>query len=200
MTPDNILADPYAAADTAAARLRELTGAETHDVALVMGSGWAPAAEALGAPAAEFPFTELPSQPSLTSAHQRYDTLVSTLTGAGFDILVADFTPPGHASHSVKVIVPGIEVETMSYHRIGERGVKKLLARGDALAGLGAPPEGAHRVHLTAEAEARLGGPAWFHTRLAKRKLGGLYALYREPERHAAQLLLRQRRHGGGLS
>ena len=36
-----IPADPYAAADAAAARLRELTGAETHDVALVMGSGWA---------------------------------------------------------------------------------------------------------------------------------------------------------------
>ncbi|MFD7296512.1 purine-nucleoside phosphorylase [Streptomyces sp. BH097] len=60
LTPDNVLADPYAAADAAAARLRELTGAETHDVALVMGSGWAPAAEALGEPAAEFPFTELP--------------------------------------------------------------------------------------------------------------------------------------------
>ncbi|MFD6417761.1 purine-nucleoside phosphorylase [Streptomyces sp. NPDC060194] len=60
VTPDLIQGDPYAAADTAAARLRELTGAETHDVALVMGSGWAPAAEALGAPAAEFPVTDLP--------------------------------------------------------------------------------------------------------------------------------------------
>ncbi|WP_419997395.1 purine-nucleoside phosphorylase [Streptomyces boninensis] len=47
----------------AAARLRELTGAETHDVALVMGSGWVPAADALGAPAAEFPVTELPGFP-----------------------------------------------------------------------------------------------------------------------------------------
>ncbi|MFJ6794726.1 purine-nucleoside phosphorylase [Streptomyces sp. NPDC091268] len=55
--------DPFAAADAAAARLRELTGAENHDVALVMGSGWAPAAEALGAPEAEFPVTELPGFP-----------------------------------------------------------------------------------------------------------------------------------------
>ncbi|MEU3773715.1 purine-nucleoside phosphorylase [Streptomyces sp. NPDC032472] len=55
--------DPYAAADAAAARLRELTGAETHDVALVMGSGWAPAAEALGTPEFEFPVTELPGFP-----------------------------------------------------------------------------------------------------------------------------------------
>ncbi|WP_442812494.1 purine-nucleoside phosphorylase [Streptomyces sp. NBC_01210] len=56
-------ADPHAAADAAAARLRELTGAETHDVALVMGSGWAPAVDALGAPEAEFPVTELPGFP-----------------------------------------------------------------------------------------------------------------------------------------
>ncbi|WP_340558581.1 purine-nucleoside phosphorylase [Streptomyces sp. GSL17-111] len=60
-------ADPYLAADAAAARLRELTGAETHDVALVMGSGWVPAAEALGTPEAgysEFPVTELPGFPA----------------------------------------------------------------------------------------------------------------------------------------
>ncbi|MFJ9415879.1 MULTISPECIES: purine-nucleoside phosphorylase [unclassified Streptomyces] len=62
VTPD-IARDPQAAADAAASRLRELTGAETHDVALVMGSGWAPAAEALGAPEHEFPVTELPGFP-----------------------------------------------------------------------------------------------------------------------------------------
>ncbi|MBV9025375.1 MAG: purine-nucleoside phosphorylase [Streptomycetaceae bacterium] len=70
--------DPYAAADAAAARLRELTGAPSHDVALVMGSGWLPAvdalaadvlgADALGADALraadrEFPVTELPGFP-----------------------------------------------------------------------------------------------------------------------------------------
>ncbi|MDB1087037.1 purine-nucleoside phosphorylase [Streptomyces sp. ACA25] len=51
-------------ADAAAARVRELTGAATHDVALVMGSGWAPAADALGErPDHEFPVTELPGFP-----------------------------------------------------------------------------------------------------------------------------------------
>jgi purine-nucleoside phosphorylase len=52
--------DPYALAREAAARLRELTGADTHDVALVMGSGWVPAAEMLGETASEHPVTELP--------------------------------------------------------------------------------------------------------------------------------------------
>ncbi|MGP4002198.1 purine-nucleoside phosphorylase [Streptomyces sp. 8N706] len=60
VTPDNPGAPD---ADAAADRLRELTGAESHDVALVMGSGWVPAAEALGAPASEFPVTELPGFP-----------------------------------------------------------------------------------------------------------------------------------------
>jgi purine-nucleoside phosphorylase len=56
--------DPYAAADAAAARLRELTGADTHDVALVMGSGWVPAAESLGEPDHELPITDLPGFPA----------------------------------------------------------------------------------------------------------------------------------------
>ncbi|HEY2523051.1 MAG TPA: purine-nucleoside phosphorylase [Streptosporangiaceae bacterium] len=38
--------DPYAAAAKSAARLAELTGAGRHDVAVVLGSGWAPAAAA----------------------------------------------------------------------------------------------------------------------------------------------------------
>jgi purine-nucleoside phosphorylase len=36
------------------------TGADRHDVAVVLGSGWAPAAAALGPPSAEIPMAELP--------------------------------------------------------------------------------------------------------------------------------------------
>jgi purine-nucleoside phosphorylase len=56
----NTTTDPYAAATAAAARLKELTGGATHDVALVMGSGWLPAADALGEAEYEFPLTDLP--------------------------------------------------------------------------------------------------------------------------------------------
>ncbi|MFI0724539.1 purine-nucleoside phosphorylase [Streptomyces sp. NPDC021224] len=56
--------EPYAAADDAAARLRELTRAQTHDVALVLGSGWVPAADALGAPDVELAVTDLPGFPA----------------------------------------------------------------------------------------------------------------------------------------
>ena len=53
-------ADPYALAREAAEVLRERTGADTHEVALVMGSGWVPAAEMLGETVAELPVTDLP--------------------------------------------------------------------------------------------------------------------------------------------
>ncbi|MEV6105563.1 purine-nucleoside phosphorylase [Streptomyces sp. NPDC051940] len=60
----SVSSDPQAAANAAADALRRITGAETHDVALVMGSGWVPAAEALGAPEADFPVTDLPGFPA----------------------------------------------------------------------------------------------------------------------------------------
>ena len=44
----------------AADALRERTGGADHDIALVMGSGWLPAADALGAADHEIPLAELP--------------------------------------------------------------------------------------------------------------------------------------------
>lgn len=52
--------DPLGTAELAAAKLVELTGKSSHDVALVMGSGWVSAADALGTPTHEFPATALP--------------------------------------------------------------------------------------------------------------------------------------------
>jgi purine-nucleoside phosphorylase len=53
-------ADPYTAAELAASALSERTGVSSHDVALVMGSGWLPAADLLGETVAELAVTELP--------------------------------------------------------------------------------------------------------------------------------------------
>ena len=53
-----IAQDAYSLAETAAAALTELTG--QHDVALVLGSGWSEAADALGAAEHEFPVDQLP--------------------------------------------------------------------------------------------------------------------------------------------
>ena len=44
----------------AAAALAERTGVDTHDVAVVLGSGWRPAADEIGVAAAEVPIADLP--------------------------------------------------------------------------------------------------------------------------------------------
>lgn len=51
--------DPVAAADQAAADLATATGSPTHDVALVLGSGWLPAVDLLGRTVADLPATDL---------------------------------------------------------------------------------------------------------------------------------------------
>jgi ribosomal protein S12 methylthiotransferase accessory factor len=111
---------------------------------------------------------------------------------ADFDVLTVlapgpDPRDPSSASaFAAKVIVPGIEAETMSYGRIGARGVARLLARDSELVGLGAPPHpGAAPVALTAEGREALGGDAWLDLDGVARTVGPLYALYREPARHA---------------
>jgi purine-nucleoside phosphorylase len=47
-------------AQQAADQLARLTGVDHHDIALVLGSGWLPAVEALGEPTAEIATTDLP--------------------------------------------------------------------------------------------------------------------------------------------
>jgi purine-nucleoside phosphorylase len=62
--------DPFESARSAAARLREATGVGQHDVALVMGSGWLPAADALGETLAEISVTDLPGfAPPMVEGH-----------------------------------------------------------------------------------------------------------------------------------
>jgi purine-nucleoside phosphorylase len=51
---------PYELAEQAARALAELTGVERHDIALVLGSGWLPAVDALGEATAEIATTDLP--------------------------------------------------------------------------------------------------------------------------------------------
>jgi purine-nucleoside phosphorylase len=53
-------ADPYEAAQDAAARLQEITAVERHDVAIVLGSGWVPAADLIGQPSHDLAITDLP--------------------------------------------------------------------------------------------------------------------------------------------
>lgn len=52
--------DPQVAARLAADALRRATGIDDHEIAVVLGSGWRPAADVLGRPVAEVAMAELP--------------------------------------------------------------------------------------------------------------------------------------------
>jgi len=136
------------------------------------------------------PFASLPTcdAHAVDDPSARLRLIADRLATEGLEVLYADASPPGGEVFACKAIVPGLEVETMSYHRIGERGVRKLLDRGSPLVGLGRPPAGCLPVRITAEAEARLGGPAWLDPAAVDATVGELYPLYREPSAHAAQV------------
>ena len=89
-----------------------------------------------------------------------------------------------------KTLVTELEVESMSYGRVGELGVAAMLAGDLGLVRIGDGPTGEHaaRVCLTPAAEERLGGPVWYSYAAAERIVGPLYPLYREPPRHSVSL------------
>ncbi len=130
---------------------------------------------------------------SIAGSSERLALLAGRLAGDGLPLLWVDCSPAGGAVNVVKVIVPGLESETMSYHRIGRRGVRRLRAAGSPLL-RDAPGPGLLRVRLRPEDEAAVGGPAWFDGGLAERQVALLYPMYRECGPFSAQLLLRRRR------
>jgi len=131
-------------------------------------------------------FSDLPTTP-VPDADALLAILNERLTAEKLDILYVDFTPPGSPATILKAIVPGLEVETMTYNRIGSRNLRRLLAQASPIAGVGNPPPTALPVRLT-DKDADLRG-AWLDPAAIDRTLGPLYALYREPGRHVIGLL-----------
>ena len=139
-------------------------------------------------------FDSLPRWDGPLAGTPLVEELALRFAAAGMEILYFDWSPP-HAPgvHVVKAFVPGLEVETMSYHRIGSRGVRKLLERGSPLAGLGPVPDGAAPVRLPPEQMAGFEAPPWLDVTAVDRIVGGLYPLYREPEVHSAPISMERR-------
>ncbi len=141
------------------------------------------------------PFSDLPDTGPgpVADSEARLELLADRLAAEGLETIWVDVSPPDSPVKVVKTIVPGLEAETMSYGRIGWRGVRRLRERNDPLL-LDGPHEGARRVLLRPEDEARCGGPAWLDTAAADRMVAEVYPLYRESGPFSAQLLLAQRR------
>ena len=140
-------------------------------------------------------FADLPVWEGALSGGGLLEELGRRFAAAGMEILYFDWSP-AHAPgvHVVKAFVPGLEVETMSYHRIGARGVRKLVERGSPLVGFGDVPAGAAPVRLPADAAETFEGAPWLDVAAVDRIVGGLYPLYREPEVHYAPISMQHQR------
>jgi purine-nucleoside phosphorylase len=101
---------PAQDAQRAAAALAEITGAPRHDVALVLGSGWVPAVEALGAGVdfLEFDNTELPG--FLPPAAAGHAGKIRSLTVHGQRVLAFLGRTHYYESRDVQAVAHGVRV------------------------------------------------------------------------------------------
>src|SRR4051812_15162344 len=104
-------ADPDQLAAEAAVALAERTGAERHDVALVLGSGWLPAVETLAEQAdadVAFPSTELPGfVPPSVAGHAR---TIRSLQVNGKRLLAFLGRTHFYEGHGVATVVHGVRM------------------------------------------------------------------------------------------
>jgi len=117
------------------------------------------------------------------------DGVAARLREAGLDPLWVDLSPPGGEVRVAKTIVPGLEVETASYGRIGARNLRRMLLHHPGLVGTENPPPGARRILLPEKDLQELGPEPWLDVAALNRGVGRLYPLYREPSRHVAALV-----------
>ena len=120
---------------------------------------------------------------------ERLRTVRQGIATEGMEAYYFAATPADHPVQVTKAIVPGMEMELGSYHRLGARGVQRLLDRDDELISRSAGA-GKARVRLTNAQEEAVGGPCWLDVERLDERVAPLYPLYREPSEHAAPFAL----------
>ncbi len=97
---------PYARAEEAAAKLADLTGVDRHDVAMVLGSGWLPAVDALGPATDEINATDLPGFGEAAVAG--HSGKIRSLEVAGLKVLVFLSRTHYYEGKGVDAVVHGV--------------------------------------------------------------------------------------------
>jgi purine-nucleoside phosphorylase len=150
---------PSALAAAAAERLRELTGVETHDTALVLGSGWLPAADALGETTAELLTTDLPG--FALPAVEGHSGKIRSVRAGDRQLLVFLGRTHFYEGHGVAAVVHGVRTAAAAGCRAvvltnGCGGLDESWAPGTPVLirdhinlTATSPIEGAHFVDLT---------------------------------------------------
>jgi purine-nucleoside phosphorylase len=145
-------ADPYAAAVSAAAELASRTGVASHDVAVVLGSGWLPAADALGPAIAEVAVTDLGGFPAPTVAG--HVGSVRSVQIGRLRVLVYLGRVHLYEGHSPSVVVHGVRTAAAA----GCRTIVLTNAAGGISPGFTIGQPVLIRDHLNLTARSPLGG------------------------------------------
>jgi purine-nucleoside phosphorylase len=150
--------DPYTAAAASAARLARLTGMAAHDVAVVLGSGWAESADALGAAVAEIPLDELGGFAEQTVGGHRGSIRSMVLTAAATGptrLLVFLGRSHLYEGHSPATVVHGVRTAIAA----GCRVIVLTNAAGGIRDGLRVGQPVLIRDHLNLTGSSPLAGP-----------------------------------------
>ena len=145
--------DPYQAARASAARLAELTGQPRHDVAVVLGSGWGPAADALGSTEAEVPLDALGGFPPPTVGG--HSPAVRSVRAGDVHALVFLGRVHLYEGHDPATVVHGVRTAVAA----GCRVVVLTNAAGGIRAGYQVGQPVVIRDHLNLTGRSPLGGP-----------------------------------------
>jgi len=150
---------PAELAEQAADRLRELTGVDRHDVVLVMGSGWLPAADGLGEATAEVSTTEIPG--FAPPAAQGHAGTIRSVRSGDRNLLVFLGRTHFYEGHGVRPVVHGMRTAAAAGCQVAvltngcgglneawQPGTPVLISDHINLTGT-SPIEGAHFVDLT---------------------------------------------------
>lgn len=137
--------------------LAERTGAATHDIAVVLGSGWRPAADTLGAPTVEVPFTALPGFTAPQVIGHAGTVRSVQLSGPLGDrrILVLLGRTHGYEGHGVAQVVHGVRTACAA----GVRAVVLTNAAGGIADGLEVGQPVLLSDHLNLTATSPITGP-----------------------------------------
>ena len=102
------MVDPSTAAIRAAARIAALTGRARHDVLVVLGSGWGPAADAFGSPEAAFSMSEVPG--FLAPAADGHRDEIRSYDVDGTAVLMLLGRTHLYEGHGLEPVVHGVRV------------------------------------------------------------------------------------------
>jgi purine-nucleoside phosphorylase len=147
--------DPWEQAAAAATAIAARTGVASHEVAVVLGSGWAVAADGLGELVAEVPVGELPgfAAPAVLG---HVPTVRSVRTGSGRAVLVLLGRVHAYEGHGQDAVVHGVRSAVLS----GCRSVLLTNAAGGLRAGLQVGQPVLIADHLNLTGTSPLLGPA----------------------------------------